>query len=118
MQFARAKVEELPFKDAFFDGAICGGALHLFRDPLLALREMGRTMREGAPLVVTTFIKGQRGILRFPPIRRHAEQHHGTHVFEIHELEQYLSDSCFERFEPRIFGSLVLFRAQRAKMRG
>jgi ubiquinone/menaquinone biosynthesis C-methylase UbiE len=118
MHFARAKVEELPFEDAFFDGAICGGALHLFRDPLLALREMGRTMREGAPLAVTTFINGQKGILRFRPIRRHAEQHHGTHVFEIHELEQHLSDSGFERFEPKIYGSLLLFRAQRARMTG
>lgn len=118
MQFARAKVEELPFEDAFFDGAICGGALHLFRDPLLALREMGRTMREGAPLAVTTFINGHKGIFRFPPIRRHAEQYHGTHIFEIHELEQYLSDSGFECFEPRIYGSLLLFRAQRARMTG
>ncbi len=118
MQFARAKVDELPFEDAFFDGAICGGALHLFRDPLLALREMGRTMREGAPLAVTTFINGQKGILRFPSIRRHAEQHHGTHVFEIYELEQYLSDSGFERLEPKIYGSLLLFRAQRARMTG
>ena len=114
MQFARAKVEALPFEDAFFDGAICGGALHLFEDPLLALREMGRTMREGAPLAVTTFIKGHKGILRFPGIRRHAEQYHGTHVFEIHELEKYLSDSGFESFEPRIYGSLLFFRAQRA----
>jgi ubiquinone/menaquinone biosynthesis C-methylase UbiE len=118
MQFARAKVEDMPFRDAFFDGAICGGALHLFGDPLLALREMGRTMRKGAPLAVTTFINGQKGILRFPPIRRHVEQHHGTHVFQIHELEQYLSGSGFERFEPKIYGSLLLFRAQRAGMTG
>ena len=118
MQFARAKVEKMPFEPAFFDAAICGGALHLFRDPLLALREIGRTLREGAPLAVTTLINGQRGILRFRPIRRHAEQHHGTHVFEIHELEQYLSDSGFERFEPKMYGSLLLFRARRARVTG
>lgn len=116
MRFARAKVEALPFEDAFFDGAICGGALHLFVDPLLALREMGRSLREGAPLAVTTFINRQKGILRFSPIRRHVERHHGTHVFEIHDLEQYLSDSGFERFEPKIYGSLLLFRAQRTRM--
>jgi ubiquinone/menaquinone biosynthesis C-methylase UbiE len=116
MQFARAKVEKLPFEPTFFDAAICGGALHLFRDPLLALREIGRTMRKRAPLAVTTLINGHRGILRFRPIRRHAEQHHGIHVFEIHELEQYLSDSGFERFEPKIYGSLLVFRAQKARV--
>lgn len=115
MQFACAQVEKLPFGPAFFDAAICGGALHLFRDPLLALREMGRTLREGAPLAVTTLINGQRGIMRFPAIRRHAEQNHGIHVFEINELKQHLSDSGFERFEPRIYGSLLLFRARRAR---
>jgi ubiquinone/menaquinone biosynthesis C-methylase UbiE len=115
MQFARAQVEKLPFWPASFDAAICGGALHLFRDPVLALREMGRTLREGAPLAVTTLINGQRGILRFPLIRRHAEQNHGIHVFEINELEQHLSHSGFERFEPKIYGSLLLFRARRAR---
>jgi ubiquinone/menaquinone biosynthesis C-methylase UbiE len=118
MQFARAKAEELPFGPALFHAAICGGALHLFRDPLLALREIGRTMREGAPLVVTTLISGQKGILRFPPVRRYAEQHHGIHVFEIDELEQHLSDSGFERLEPKIYGSLLLFRARRARVTG
>jgi ubiquinone/menaquinone biosynthesis C-methylase UbiE len=118
MQFARAKVEKLPFESAFFDAAICGGALHLFMDPLLALREIGRTLREGARLGVTTLINGQRGILRFHPIRRHAEKHHGTHVFEIHELEQYLLDSGFERFEPKMYGSLLLFSARRARVIG
>jgi ubiquinone/menaquinone biosynthesis C-methylase UbiE len=118
MQFARARVEKLPFGPAVFDAAICGGALHLFRDPLLALREIGRTLRKRAPLAVTTLINGHRGILRFRSIRRHAEQHQGTHVFELHELEQYLSDSGFERFEPRIYGSLLVFRVQRARVTG
>jgi len=116
MQFARARAERLPFMDAFFDAAICGGALHLFRDPLLALREIGRTLREGAPLAVTTLVSGKKGILRFRSIRRHAEQHHGTHVFEMDELEQYLSDSGFERFEPKMCGSLLLFRARRTRV--
>lgn len=118
MRFARARGEQLPFRDAFFDAAICGGALHLFRDTLLALREIGRTMKEGAPLAVTTLVTGKKGILRFRPIRRHAKQRHGTHVFETHELEQYLSKVGFERFESRMYGSLLLFRAQKAKGTG
>ena len=118
MQFARARAEQLPFMDTFFDAAICGGALHLFRDTPLALREIGRTMKEGAPLAVTTLVTGKKGILRFASIRRHAEQHHGTRVFEIDELDQYLSKVGFGRFESKMYGSLLLFRAQRARGTG
>lgn len=114
LQFARAKVEELPFRDAVFDAAICGGALHLFRDTVWTLREIGRTMKKGAPLAVTTLIAGNKGILRSRQIRRHAQQHHGTHIFEIHKLEQYLSEAGFEGFEPKVCGSLLLFRTQKA----
>ncbi len=115
MRFARAKVEELPFADDFFDATICGGALHLFRDTYSALEEIGRTMKQGAPLAVTTIVAARRGILRFPLIRKHVEQHHGTHVFHIHELEQYLSRAGFEGFEPKIYGSLLVFGAQKSE---
>ena len=37
IHLARTRVEELPFEDAVFDGAICGGSLHLFPDTALAL---------------------------------------------------------------------------------
>lgn len=50
----RTRVECLPFPDAFFDFAICSGALHLFRDPLVALQEISRTMKPGARLVGLT----------------------------------------------------------------
>lgn len=115
MRFARAEVEGLPFGDTFFDGAICGGALHLFRDTHLALQEIGRTMKRGAPLAVTTIVAGNRGILRFPPIRQYIEQRQGTHVFHIRDLEQYLYRAGFEGFEPKMYGSLLVFRAQKTK---
>jgi ubiquinone/menaquinone biosynthesis C-methylase UbiE len=46
---ARARVEELPFENAVFDGVICSGSPHLFPDTVLALREIARTMKAGAP---------------------------------------------------------------------
>ncbi|MBN1810565.1 MAG: class I SAM-dependent methyltransferase [Anaerolineae bacterium] len=58
VHLARARVEELPFENAVFDGVICSGSLHLFPDTVLALREIARTMKAGAPLSVQTFVAG------------------------------------------------------------
>jgi len=39
---ARGRVEALPFRPAFLDGAVCGGSLHLFADTVAALREIAQ----------------------------------------------------------------------------
>jgi ubiquinone/menaquinone biosynthesis C-methylase UbiE len=111
--FARARVEALPFRDALFDAAICCGSLHLFADTVRALREIGRAMKGGAPLAAMTFIAGDKGILRFPRIREHVERDHGAHIFEIPELEEYLTEAGFEGFRPQAHGSVLVFGAQR-----
>ena len=113
VHFARAKVEALPFQDALFDAALCGGALHLFSNTVLALHEIGRTMKEGAPLAGTTFITGNQGILRFRRIRERLQQKRGVHVFEIPELEQYLVQAGFESFQPQVYGSILVFGARK-----
>jgi ubiquinone/menaquinone biosynthesis C-methylase UbiE len=111
VHFARARVEALPFRDDQFDAAICGGALHLFADTVAALREIGRTMKAGATLAVTTFIAGTAGILRFPGVVEHIRQSHGFHVFELRELQAYISEAGFGGFEPEARGSLLMFSA-------
>jgi ubiquinone/menaquinone biosynthesis C-methylase UbiE/uncharacterized protein YbaR (Trm112 family) len=116
VHFARAKVQQLPFREAIFDAAICCGALHLFTDTVVALQEIGRTMKEGASLAVMTFIAGNRGILRFSRIREHINQNHGFHVFEIPELKQYLFKAGFENFQPQLYGSALLFSAQKQRV--
>ena len=58
IHLARSRVESLPFPEAFFDFAICSGALHLFPDPVVALKEIGRTLKPGARLVGLTFTRG------------------------------------------------------------
>ena len=113
VHFARAQVEILPFQDSLFDTAICCGSLHLFSDTVCALREIGRTMKEGAPLAVMTFIAGDKGILRFLRIREHVQQDHGAHIFEIPELETYLTEAGFENFLPQTYGSVLVFSAQK-----
>lgn len=105
VRFTRAKVEALPFPDALFDAAICSGSLHLFADTALALREIGRPMKAGAPLAVMTFVAGNRGILRFRWVREHVERDHGAHVFEISELKEYLAQAGCDGFRPQPSGS-------------
>lgn len=114
LYFARAKAEALPFPAGLFDAAICGGALHLFGDPVAALREIGRTMKSGAPLVVTTFVAGGKGLLRFRRVRERLRRK-GVHVFQTTELEQYLSEAGFESFQFEAYGSVLGFRARKAK---
>jgi SAM-dependent methyltransferase len=113
IHFSRARVEALPFERQIFDGAICCGALHLFEDTVAALREIGRTMKPGAPLAVFTFAAGDAGILRFRSIREHIEKDHGAHIFEIPRLKETLGAAGFEEFQPEIQGSVLMFRARR-----
>jgi ubiquinone/menaquinone biosynthesis C-methylase UbiE len=115
VHFARAQVEALPFPDALFGAAICCGSLHLFEDTVQALREIGRTMEDGAPLAVMTFVAGDKGILRFPRIRDHVQEDHGAHIFEIPELEGYLTEAGFEAFRPQTYGSVIVFSARKSE---
>jgi ubiquinone/menaquinone biosynthesis C-methylase UbiE/uncharacterized protein YbaR (Trm112 family) len=115
VQFARAQVEALPFQDARFDAAICCGSLHLFADTVRALHEIGRTMAEGAPLAVMTFVAGDKGILRFPRIREHVRRDHGAQVFKLPELKEVLAQAGFEGFRPQTYGSVLVFGARKSR---
>jgi ubiquinone/menaquinone biosynthesis C-methylase UbiE len=44
--------ENLPFDDATFDAALTINSLHIWTDPLVALREVRRTMRPGGRMAV------------------------------------------------------------------
>jgi len=116
IRFARAKVEALPFPDRFFDGAVCGGALHLFADTVEALCEIGRTMKVGARLAVMTFTAGSKGILRFRRIRDGLWEKHGFRIFQLSELEEYLAKASFEGFRPQLYGSILVFSAWKRRL--
>jgi SAM-dependent methyltransferase len=113
MHFARARVEALPFEDGVFDAALCCGALHLFADTMTALREMARVMKPAAILSVYTFAPGRGGILKFRRVREWSRRNHGLHVFELSEMEQYLTASGFEDFQPEVSGSILTFSARK-----
>jgi len=109
VHLARASVDELPFENAVFDGAICSGALHLFPDTVLALREIARTMKVGAPLGVQTFVAGGKSaIMRLLGRRR------DVHAFELPELEHYLTEADFDSFRPKLEGIFLTFSARKA----
>jgi ubiquinone/menaquinone biosynthesis C-methylase UbiE len=112
VHFARARVEALPFEGGLFDAALCCGSLHLFADTVIALREMARVMQPGAILAVFTFTAGRRGILKFRRVREWTLRH-GMHVFDLSEMEQYLTASGFKDFQPEVSGSILTFSARK-----
>jgi ubiquinone/menaquinone biosynthesis C-methylase UbiE len=113
VHFARARVESLPFEDGLFDAVLCCGSLHLFADTLIALREMARVMKPAAILSVFTFAAGRGGILKFRRVREWSLKNHGLHVFELPEMDRYLTASGFENFQPEISGSTLTFSARK-----
>jgi ubiquinone/menaquinone biosynthesis C-methylase UbiE len=113
VHFARARVEALPFENNLFEAALCCGSLHLFADTVLALREMARAMKPAAILAVFTFTAGRGGILKFPRVRQRIARNRGLHVFDLPEMERYLTDSGFEDFQPEVSGSILTFSARR-----
>jgi SAM-dependent methyltransferase len=108
VHLARASVEELPFENTVFDGAVCSGSLHLFPDPVLSLREVARTMKPGAPLSVQTFVAGHTVINRL------LQKRSWLHTFELAEVERYLTEAGFEGFHPELDGIVLTFRARKA----
>jgi len=111
VHLARARVEELPFENAVFDGAICSGSLHLFPDTVLALREIARTMKPGAPLSVQTFVAGKT------VINRSLQKQSWLHTFELGRLQQDLTEAGFEEFQPTLDGIVLTFSAHKAMLR-
>ena len=85
-----------------FDAVLCGGSLHLFADTVAALREMARVMKPAATLSVFTFVAGRGGVLKFRRFREWSRRQHGLHVYDLGEMEQYLTASGFKDFQPEV----------------
>jgi ubiquinone/menaquinone biosynthesis C-methylase UbiE len=119
VHFARAKVEALPFQAGLFDAAICAGSLNHFSDTAFALREIGRTMKGGAPLAVMCFAVSnwsevKQGLFKYRRIRGRylkSPTEGGGRIFEFPELDRYVAEAGFEGFRPHAYGSIVVFSA-------
>lgn len=107
MHFARADAEALPFADGFFDACLFCGSLHIFPNTVEILQKVGRTLKKQAPVVVTTVIRGEYGILSKNQKRQ--VEPRSMKVFELDELERMVSKAGFTEFKPEIIGCLILF---------
>ena len=112
IEFIRANVEKIPFRNNFFDGACCSGALHLFPDTIVALKEIARVLKPNCPLAVMTFTR--RRFLKYKFIYEHIKKNHGATIFDLNELNIFLKKAGFKDFKPRVFGSMLLFSAKKA----
>ena len=119
MRFARSRAERLPFPDGVFDGVTCSGALHTFQDTAEALSEMARVMKSGARLAVLTFMKQDPSTLEMIFERLGASNIFGevgleaSHLFDVEELDNYLSQTGFKGFAYNVYGPYILFHAEK-----
>lgn len=103
MNFARADGGTLPFGDKIFDGCLFCGSLHVFPDTVKVLKEVGRTLKSGAMVIVTTLIHGEKGLIKNAPSRPNMK------IFDLPDLQKDVYEAGFEKFEPRAFGCLLMF---------
>ena len=112
VHFARARIEALPFRNGLFDAAICAGSLNHFTDTVLALREVCRAMKLGAPLAVDCFVASNHGLFKSRSLRKKVEEG-GGHIFELPKLEKYVAEAGFGDFHSRAYGSVLVFSARK-----
>jgi len=121
--FARSGADRLPFPDEVFDGVTCIGALHLFPDTAEALKEMARVVKKGRRLAALTIVKQDLSVLKkWSELisERMAASNFigegalgGKHLFDVEELDTYLTQAGFKGFAYDIYGFYILFHAEK-----
>lgn len=108
--FARADAENLPFADASFTGAICGGSLNEFGDPARTLRERRRVLESGGRMAIMGILKAQtsrgRRLQRFLSTG-------GVRFFEPEEVLSLLDHAGLEPDPLRIYNVVFFAGATR-----
>ena len=108
--FVRANAKNLPFFDATFEGAVCGGTLNELGDPARVLRETSRVLRPGGRLAVM-------GILRANSSRGRRFQRFlatgGIRFFQPEELQSLLDHAGFEPDPLQAYGPVFFAGATR-----
>ena len=70
-------------------------------------------MKPATILAVFTFVAGHGGVLQFRRVREWSLRDHGLHVFDLSEMERYLTASGFKDFQPEVSGSILTFSARK-----
>lgn len=110
--FARADAENLPFADASFSGAVCGGTLNELGDPARALRETARVLEPGGRLAVMGILKAAT------PWGRRLQRlllTGGVKFFEPEQLKSMFDHAGFEPDYLRAYGLIFFGSATRSR---
>jgi SAM-dependent methyltransferase len=91
--FVRANAKTLPFIDASFTGAVCGGSLNELGDPARVLRETHRVLEPGGRLAIMGIL--QAGVPRGRRLQRLLSTG-GIKFFQPDELQSLLDHAGFE----------------------
>jgi SAM-dependent methyltransferase len=107
---ARADVQDLPFADGAFAGAVCGGTLNEIKDPARALRETRRSLAPGGRLAIMGILRARtpRG-LRLQRLLSTG----GLKFFEEDQLRSLLTHAGFEPDPLQTFGPVFFAGATR-----
>ena len=98
----RANLERLPFQDATFSAAISIVTLEHLAEPLRVLREVRRTLRPGAPLLLVA-----------PQMWEVHQAPHDYYRYTRHGLDYLLGQAGFERWTIEPMGGYFTLLARR-----
>src|SRR5215204_302555 len=108
--FVRANAKSLPFLDASFEGAVCGGTLNEFGDPARVLRETYRVLEPGGRLAIMGILRA--GTPRGRKLQRILSTG-GVRFFDPDELQSLLDHAGFEPDPAQTYGPVFFSGATR-----
>jgi len=108
--FVRANAQNLPYFDAAFSGAVCGGSLNEFGNPARVLRETHRVLESRGRLAIMGILRAQtqrgRRLQRFLSTG-------GIRFFDPEELTSLLDHAGFEPDPLQTYGPVFFAGATR-----
>lgn len=103
LALVRGDAQELPFRDAAFDGICCFAALHLFADPFRALDRMTSVLARGGRIAIFTSVGGRSPLLR--PGEALVGRASGMRLFGVDEITGALERRGFGDIQQRLAGA-------------